>query len=93
MEITTEKKKGIRLAQGICLIEKVNSHSAQNYPPGFVQNFLCNLPIDKRERKWYNGGRRSVGGAGIFVNRQIKQILCVTFVHFVYCAFSYNMVL
>ena len=74
-------------------MEKVNSHSAQNYPPGFVQNFLCNLPIDKRERKWYNGGRRSVKGAGILSRWQINQILCVNFVHFVYCMFSYNVVL
>ena len=55
--------------------------------------FLYNLPIDKRERKQYNGGRRSVEGAGILSRWQINQILCVNFVHFVYCMFSYNVVL
>ena len=70
----------------------VNSHSAQNYL-SFVQNFLCNLPIDKRERKWHNSGRRSVEGAGILSRWQTNQILCMNFVYFAYCMFSYNVVL
>ena len=47
--------------------------------------FLAILPIDKREKVWYNWpGRKLTPRPEFRVNRQVQQFLSEMFVHFAY---------